>query len=154
MILAARLVPRSIRYQVARFGEWQEKKDAYFRYRITPKSLKRAQNQGLLVSHILTILKKGSQNHVPPSLAKALERWDKFGAESKISKMVVLKVDSQEIIETLRKSRAGRYLGETLNATTVQVLPQRCGCYPGCAGRKRIPGGIGSESIIGLKNSH
>ena len=85
-ILVPPLAPRSIRYQVARFGEWEEKSGHFFRYRITPESLKKAQNQGLLVSHILTILKRGSQNHLPPSLVKSLERWDKFGAESQIKK--------------------------------------------------------------------
>jgi len=120
-ILVPPLAPRSIRYQVARFGEWEEKSGHFFRYRITPESLKKAQNQGLLVSHILTILKRGSQNHLPPSLVKSVERWDKFGTESHIKKYTLLKVSDPGMIDVLRKSRANRYLGDLLNATTIQV---------------------------------
>lgn len=119
---ARRLVPRRARYQVARFCEWVKETPEEYQYRISPASLARARHQGLTVSQLLSLL-----NHygkaIPPSLIKALERWEKQGSEARFEKMVVLRVISEDILQALRKSRASRFLGETLGPTTVAVKP-------------------------------
>ncbi len=119
---ARRLVPRRIRYQVSRFCEWVKETPDEYQYRISPASLTRARQQGLTVSQLLSLLNHHAKA-VPPSLIKALEGWEKQGSEARIEKLVVLRVVSEEILQALRKSRAGRFLGESLGPTTVAVKP-------------------------------
>jgi hypothetical protein len=121
-ISARRLVPRRVRYQVARFCEWDKETEDEYRYRITPLSLARARQQGLTVSQFLTLLNRHAKA-VPPSLVKALERWDKQGSEFRLEKMLVLRVASEDILQALRKSRASRFLGEPLGPTTIAIKP-------------------------------
>ena len=108
---ARRLVPRRVRYQVARFCEWVKETPDEYQYRISPASLARARQQGLTVSQLISLLNRYAKA-VPPSLIKALERWEKQGSEARIEKMVVLRVVSEDILQALRKSRASRFLGE------------------------------------------
>jgi len=121
-ISARRLVPRRVRYQLARFCEWEKETPDEYQYRISSTSLSRARQQGLTVSQLLTILNRYAKA-VPPSLIKALERWDKQGSEVRLEKMVVLRVASEDILNALRKSRAGRFLGEPLGPSTIAVKP-------------------------------
>lgn len=121
-ISARRLVPRRVRYQLARFCEWEKETPDEYQYRISSTSLSRARQQGLTVSQLLTILNRYAKA-VPPSLIKALERWDKHGSEVRLEKMVVLRVASEDILDALRKSRAGRFLGEPLGPSTIAVKP-------------------------------
>ena len=119
---ARRLTPRSVRYQLARFCDWEKETPEEFQYRISPTSLMRARQQGLNVSQLVTLLNK-SAKAVPPSLIKALERWDKQGSEARLEKMLVLRVASEDILQALRKSRVSRFLGEPLGPATIAVKP-------------------------------
>ena len=110
------------RYQLARFSEWEsEHEDAYL-YRLTPASLERARDQGLRVIHLLTLLRRYALN-VPPSLVKALERWQEVGSEARFERVVILRLKTPEMLQMLRASRAARFLGEPLGPTTVIVKP-------------------------------
>jgi hypothetical protein len=91
-------------------------------YRISSISLARARQQGLTVPQLISLLNRYAKP-VPPSLIKALERWDKQGVEVRMEKMVVLRVVSEDILQALRKSRASRFLGESLSPTTIAVKP-------------------------------
>jgi hypothetical protein len=118
----ARLVPRAVRYQIARFCEWeQEQQDAY-RYRLTPSSLTRARQQGLTTTHFLALLSRHA-GAVPPALVKALERWEQHGAEATVEQVTVLRLSSPELLQTLRVSRAARFLGDPLGPTVVIIHP-------------------------------
>ena len=55
------------------------------------------------------------------SLVKALKRWEVNGTEARVQTQVVLKVSRPEILEEMRKSKAGKYLGEVLSPTAVIV---------------------------------
>ncbi|MGE5249141.1 MAG: hypothetical protein ACM3QS_02910, partial [Bacteroidota bacterium] len=46
VIAVPRSFPRAVRYQLSRFGEWEEEKAETYRYRLTPSSLERAHKQG------------------------------------------------------------------------------------------------------------
>ena len=120
-ITAPRLTPRVVRYQLARFCEWEEEKNEQFRYHITTNSLAKAKEQGLKPEHLLSLLVKHSDGGVPPSLVKALKRWEVNGTEARVQTQVVLKVSRPEILEEMRKSKAGKYLGEVLSPTVVIV---------------------------------
>ncbi len=116
-----RLVPRAARYQIARFCEWDEEKDDRYLYRVTPASLARAREQGLKPEHLLGILRKHASAPLPPPFVQALQRWDANGTEARIESLVVLKVSKPEVLNELRASKAGRFLGEILGPTTVVV---------------------------------
>ena len=123
LISAPVQLPRSVRYQLARFCEWETEKQEEYRYRLTPASLKAALSQGLKVSHLLSLLKKYSASPLPPSFVRALVRWELNGTEARLEQPLVLRLSRPEVLEELRRSRAGRFLGEVLGPTTVVVKP-------------------------------
>ncbi|MBI2757409.1 MAG: helicase-associated domain-containing protein [Chloroflexi bacterium] len=120
-IAVPRLVPRVVRYQLARFCEWGEAKPGEYHYHITPHSLTKAKEQGLKVEHLLALLAKHSDAGIPPVLVKALKRWEVNGTEARAETQIVLKVSRPEVLEELRRSKAARFLGEPLGPTTVIV---------------------------------
>ncbi len=117
------LFPRSARYQIARFCQWDGAKDGDFLYHLTPPSLERARQQGLRLAHLVGLLHKHSAVPIAPRLLQALERWEKYGAQATLEKVAVLRVAAPEILVALRKTHAGRFLGEQLNPTTVIIQP-------------------------------
>ncbi|MCQ3938332.1 MAG: hypothetical protein DPW18_14985 [Chloroflexi bacterium] len=122
-ISISRYFSRAVRYQIARFCEWDEPKgDEYF-YRVTAGSLKRAGEQGLKAEQLLAMLVKYTNNSVPPALVKALKRWDAHGSEARVETLLVLRVNSPEVMEEMRKSKAGKFLSEILSPTAVVVKP-------------------------------
>jgi hypothetical protein len=119
-IFVPRRVPRSIRYQIARFCYWREEKEDGYYYQITPRSLDHARQSGLRVSHLISLLRRSSET-VPPALTRALERWDENGTEASFERVVVLRLGSSELLKELRKSRAARFLGDPLGPSAVIV---------------------------------
>jgi hypothetical protein len=67
------------------------------------------------------LLAKHSAGNVPPSLVKALKRWEVSGIEARVESQIVLRLSRPEILEELRKSNAAKYLGEVLSPTAVIV---------------------------------
>jgi hypothetical protein len=120
-ISVPREVPRVVRYQLSRFFRWDEQKGDIYRYHITTNSLTRAKEQGLKVEHLLALLAKYSEAGIPPSLIKALKRWEVNGTEARVQTQVILKISKPEILEEMRKSKAAKYLGEVLSPTTVVI---------------------------------
>jgi hypothetical protein len=117
-----RLAPRSVRYQLARFCAWEEeKKEGYF-YRITPQSLERARQSGLRINQFIQFLRKHAEA-VPPTLLKALTRWEEYGSEARFQKAVILRLGNPQTLQALQNSRASRYLGDPLSSTTILVNP-------------------------------
>jgi hypothetical protein len=116
-----REAPRVVRYQVSRFCEWEESKEDVYRYRISTGSLTKAKEQGLKVEHLLALLTKHTDAGIPPSLLKALKRWEVNGTEARVQTQVILKVSKPEVLEEMRKSKAAKFLGEVLSPTTVVV---------------------------------
>ena len=131
-----RLFPRAVRYQLARFCDWEavdgrvvanagqrriENKPDDYRYQISARSLRRANEQGLKAGQLLALLVHHSNSKVPPPLVKALKRWDAHGTEARVENLSVLRVAKAEVIAELRKSRAGKFLGELLSPTAVVV---------------------------------
>lgn len=115
-------VPRAVRYQIARFCQWEEYNENSFRYRITPHSLERARNQDLHISQLLALLRINSEL-IPPNLVKALERWEEQGSQAHMEQFLVLRLGSPAILDELRASKAARFLGDPLGPTAVVVKP-------------------------------
>jgi len=122
-ISVPKLVPRVTRYLIARFCEWDEPKPDEYRYRVTTGSLKKAGKQGLKVGQLLSLLAKNATAGIPPAFVRALKRWEANGTEARVETQTVLRVSRPEVLEELRKSKAGRFLGETLGPVTVIVKP-------------------------------
>jgi len=118
-----RLVPRPARYQIARFCDWVEERKDEYRYLVTPASLKRASQQGVKVEQLLALLQKSAAGPVPPSFVRAVLRWEKHGTEARLETHLILRLGSPAVLEELRKSSVGRFLGEPLGPTTVIVTP-------------------------------
>jgi hypothetical protein len=121
LISISRLAPRVVRYQVSRFCEWDEPREDMYRYRLSTNSLAKAREQGLKVEHLLALLSKHADAGLPPTLVKALKRWDVNGTEARVQTQVILKVSRPEVLEEMRKSRASKFLGEVLSPTTVVI---------------------------------
>lgn len=115
-----RLGGRAFRYQAARFVDWQGFGKEAYHYRLTPGALSRARQQGLRISHLLTLLRRVNVA-IPPVLLKALERWEEQGSQARLEHLLVLRVSKPEILQELRASRAARFLGEYLGPTAVVV---------------------------------
>ena len=122
-ISVPRLVPRVARYLIARFCDWDEPKPDEYRYRVTTGSLKKAGKQGLNVGQLLSLLAKNAASGIPPAFVRALKRWEANGTEARVEVQTVLRVSRPEVLEELRKSKAGRFLDETLGPVTVIVKP-------------------------------
>jgi len=120
-IAVPRSVPRVTRYLISRFCEREEEKPDEYRYRVSTRSLKKAQEQGLKVSQLLSLLAKNAAAEIPPAFVKALKRWELNSTEARVENPVVLRVSRPEVLEELQKSKAGRFLGEILSPTTVIV---------------------------------
>jgi hypothetical protein len=123
-ISVPRLTPRSVRYQVARFCEWEEaKSEAEYRYRATPASLKMAHEQGLKAGQLLSLLAKNASGPIPPAFVKALQRWEVSGTEARVDRLVILKVSRPDVMSELKNGKAGRFLSEPLGPTAAVVKP-------------------------------
>lgn len=120
-ISVPRTTPRVIRYLLARFCEWEDEKPDEYRYRVSTRSLKKAQGQGLKVGQLLSLLAKHASAEIPPVFVKALKRWDANGTEARVETQTLLRVSRPEFLEELRKSKAGRFLGEPLSPTVIIV---------------------------------
>ncbi|MBL7164155.1 MAG: helicase-associated domain-containing protein [Anaerolineales bacterium] len=112
--------PRTVRYQIARFCRWEQDTLHEYRYLFTPVSLERARQQGLQISHLLTILQKHA-DPVPPNIAKALKQWELRGTEIHVEHQAILRVGSPKILQALQKTRAARFLSDPLGPTAVIV---------------------------------
>jgi hypothetical protein len=117
-----RRVSRSVRYQVARFCEWEGLGGEAYQYRVTAASLERARQAELRASHLLALLRRYA-GVVPPALTKAMERWEERGTEARLDRLVVLRLSSPAILQELRASHAARFLGDPLGPTAVIVKP-------------------------------
>lgn len=120
-ISVSRHFSRAVRYQIARFCEWDDPKGDDFIYHVSARSLKHAVEQGLKAEQLLALLVKVTKSNVPPALVKALKRWEANGTEARAESQTILRVARPEVLEELRKSKAARFLGEPLGPTAVIV---------------------------------
>jgi hypothetical protein len=77
--------------------------------------------EGLKVRQLLTLLARNSVAEIPPTIVKALKRWEVKGTEARLETRTLLKVSDPDILQELRKSKAERFLGETLGPVTVTI---------------------------------
>jgi hypothetical protein len=117
------LLPRWARYLLARMSEWIELNNDGYLYQFTPQSLAEARKQTLRVSHLIVLLRKFGSIPPSPSFVRSLQRWEDHGSEVSLESIHVLRVTSPEILQEILKSRAARFLAESLGPTTVVIKP-------------------------------
>jgi len=123
LILVPQRASRAVRYQLARFTAWLPPHNNFYQYRISPQALDRARQQGLYPAQLINLLRKHANAPLPPNLLQLLKRWESHGVQAKIETVSLLRVNSPEILNALRKTGAARYLGETLSDTLVVLRP-------------------------------
>jgi hypothetical protein len=121
-ISVPRLAPRVARYLIARFCDWEDPLRDEYRYRATPGSLQRAGDEGLKVGQLIALLVRHAEA-IPPNLTKALKSWEQHGRAGRIEVVPVLRLPSPEALDELRRSRAARFLGDTLGPAAVALKP-------------------------------
>ncbi len=114
---------RTIRYHLSRFCEWEGMVRDNYRDRITTESLQHAQDQGLKVDQLLKLLQKHSASRLSKNVIKAIKRWDEQGIEASIGHHLILRVHNPEILKELKRSKAARFLGDSLSPTSAIVNP-------------------------------
>ena len=117
------LAPRSLRYQIARFCDWQGASNDEYRYQISPDSLARSHQQGLKISLFSALLKRHLGDSFPPALGLMLERWDSSGTQAHLVSTTLLRVENPEMIEALKNTRAARYMDEQISPTVMIIKP-------------------------------
>ncbi|MFY9366656.1 MAG: hypothetical protein WAP13_08275 [Brevefilum fermentans] len=113
---------RLARYQLARFCLWIDENETEYIYQMTPASLGTASKQGLKITHLEILLHKYAES-TPPNLVTALRQWYKKGGQAHIQPAVILRVETPRILQLLRESPAGRFLGDSLGPTSVILNP-------------------------------
>lgn len=114
--------PRLARYQISRFCLWVDEAETIYTYQLSPASLNEAAQQGLKIVHLETLLNKYG-NTPPPSLVQAIYQWEQKGGQVRIHPCVVLRVSTPQILQKLRNSQAGRFVGEPLGPTAAIITP-------------------------------
>lgn len=113
------------RFQVARLSEAEAAKPGFpFQYRLTPKSLKGAREQGIEPDRMHNFLEKASGRPLPPSVKRAIQRWSELGTEARLEKVILLRVRDPDILEKLRSNPKTRdYISESMGDLAVVIRP-------------------------------
>ena len=116
-LLFPRLANSYQRFQAQRIADLLPlEPDAPYRLRLTPTSLNHAQQQGITPQRVLAFLSDlASPQPLPPSLRRAIERWQLNGTEGTMEQAIILRVKEPLILQTLRQNpKTAPYIGESL----------------------------------------
>jgi len=110
------------RFQVARVADLIAIVNDEYRYRLTPSSLTRANSQKIPAEKVLAYLEHSADQGVPPTLAKAIQRWVSKGTEVKVERAVIVQVKDAAILKRLQESPRTRGLAiEPLGPTAARI---------------------------------
>jgi hypothetical protein len=94
------------------------------KFRLTPDSLRHAADQGLKVSHLVQLLQQANVKNIPPNLVQQLERWEKYGSEASVEKVILLRLARPELLPLLQKnSRTSPCIQAVLNNQNLIIKP-------------------------------
>ena len=98
------------RFQLARIADWVEVRPATYVYRISPRSLSRAQTQGIRVGRVVEFLEQNSGQALPAGLRRALLRWQERGAEVRLEPAAIVRAPDGATMDALLRSPRVRRL--------------------------------------------
>ncbi len=119
-------VSRFTRFQAARLADWEfvPPRATVYRYRLTPRSLERAQKAGIPLSRALNFLASRSGRPLPASVAQAVEAWQEHGTQIRLREVKLLQVRDPDLLDRLRAAPGVRpLLGESVGPLAVIVRP-------------------------------
>jgi hypothetical protein len=120
--IAVAATRRYDRFQLARIANLIDRRQAEYIYRITPSSLVRAQSQKITSVKAIEFLSQAAGKSLPPSVAKAIERWTKKGAEVKVERAVIVRVKDAAILKRLQESPKTKSIAiEVLGPTAARI---------------------------------
>lgn len=121
-----RIISRYDRFQLARFTDWESTGDPFI-YRFTPRSIKRAGEQGIKLEHIQAFIQRTTDAVFPPALLEKMQQWQKAaGVTFQLQRMLVLRVESEEQLNTLWETPdLRRFLGTRLGPRAVGVRAEQ-----------------------------
>ncbi len=123
-IQVARAADRSLRYQIARFCEWEAAARGTYTYRFTAESLRRAEDQGLTPAHAQRVLQEAAGGKAPPGILRALERWARDGMQAQLHARLILQVREPQLLDQLMASGSiSRYIKDRLGPTSASLEP-------------------------------
>ncbi len=121
-IVTGKAVPRLLRYQIARFCEWEKIEKDRFTFRVSPKSLEEAKKNGLTADAFIGMLKRSNRRELPLKLIQAIKNWDTGHVQASIYHASILTVQDPKTIDRLLENRdTSRWILQRLNPTTVVV---------------------------------
>lgn len=121
-ISVPRLAPRSTRYQLARILDWERQEEHNYHYRLSIRAIREADRQNLNIKQVRSVLMQASETDLPPSVLKALQRFELQSYDAKIDQYHLLTVSDESIMESIRThSSTKRFLHEVLNERTAVV---------------------------------
>ncbi len=125
-ISISRKVGRIDRFQAMRFTSWEGKAhpSTPYSYKLTPESIARANEQDITTDHIITFLKRITNNApLPASVAKLLTaNQPKEVSSVTLERLLVLRTTSLEVMNfILENPTLRRYLGARLGDLAVVV---------------------------------
>jgi hypothetical protein len=110
------------RFQVARVADLIALVNNEYRYRLTPSSLTRANSQKISTEKVLAYLEQTADQGLPPTLAKAIQRWATKGTEVKVERAVIVQVKDAAILKRLQESPKTRGVAiEPLGPTAARI---------------------------------
>jgi hypothetical protein len=117
-----RLAPRSVRYQLARFLEWEGLGDQNYRYRLSIRALNRAQQQGLQFDQVRSILTQASERDIPPPVLQSMQRLEDQAYTASVENLHLLRISDPSLLELLLShTSTKRFIQERINDTTAIV---------------------------------
>ncbi len=110
------------RFQLARVADLIGLDEDGYRYRLTPSSLARAASQKIDATKVVDFLTRAQGQGMPPSLAKAIQRWAGKGTEVKVERAIIVRVKDAAILKRLQESPKTRYISiEPLGPTAARI---------------------------------
>ena len=110
------------RFQLARCADLVSSGVEDYRYHLAPSSLSRAASQKITAVKVIEFLSRAAVHGLPPTLIKAIERWDKKGTEVKVEQAVLVRVKDAAILKRLQESPKTRSLRlEILGPTSARI---------------------------------
>jgi len=110
------------RFQLARVADGTRAPDSHYGYRLTPRSLTRANEQGIQAPRVIEFLEQQMGQPLPANIARAIGRWAERGPEVRLESVRLLRTkDSQTMDALLANVNVRRVVLERMNATCIAV---------------------------------
>ncbi len=113
------------RFQLARVADWLETQSGAFVYHLTPRSLKRASDQGIKPARVLEYLEEKAGSPPPAAVARAVERWTERASEARIEAALLLRTRDAATLDALLKLDAIRRASVERLAPTCAAIRAR-----------------------------